>query len=268
MTEAAKNLAQVETIPQEEKPRTDAQRMIAVIEQATVNPDVTPEKLRQMLDIQLVVMDRQAKIEFDEAMAQCQSDMAELRILKKAENKQTDSNYAKHEAICAAIKPVYTKHGFRLSFAEGKPDLDGEIRVHCTVTHRMGHSEAYWMDLPADSAGIKGTVNKTPIHAKGSTFSYGRRYLTLMIFDLATYDDNDGNRPPQSVELITEEQVNQLHSKATEHGILDDFKKWLTSAIKVKTIEDIPAAAFNVVSKKLDQSIKARSKSKEKKNAE
>jgi hypothetical protein len=150
--------------------------------------------MKQLLDVQITIMDRQAKIEFDEAMAECQAEMADVRIIKNATNKQTNSSYANHEIICAAIKPIYTRHGFRLSFSEGKAEIESEIRITCAVTHKKGHTEKFWIDLPADGAGIKGSVNKTPIHAKGSTFSYGRRYLTLMIFDLATYDDNDGNQ--------------------------------------------------------------------------
>ena len=39
-----------------------------------------------------------------------------------------------------------------------------------------------------------GTVNKTKIHASGSTLSYGRRYLLKLIFNLTTVDelDDDG----------------------------------------------------------------------------
>lgn len=236
--------------------KTDTQRMIAVIESASINPEVNPEKMRQLLDVQMTIMDRQAKIEFDQAMAECQSEMSNLRILKEADNQQTRSSYAKHESICAAIKPVYTKHGFRLSFSEGKSETEGEIRVNCNVTHRQGHAEHYWIDLPTDSAGIQGKVNKTPVHAKGSTFSYGRRYLTLMIFDLATYDDNDANRPP--VERITDDQVNILYAKADENGVMEPFMKWLRGTMKVDSIADISVAAFETVDKKLDASIKAR----------
>lgn len=214
---------------------TDSSRMISIIDQAAQNPNVDPDKMQKLLDVQLTIMDRQAKIEFDEAMAACQAEMADLRIVKNATNDQTRSTYAKHEAICAGIKPVYTKHGFRLSFSEGKAEIESEIRINCTVTHNKGHSEHYWIDLPADNAGIKGNINKTPVHAKGSTFSYGRRYLTLMIYDLATYDDSDAYT---EIEYITEEQAADI--KALEEEVGADHGKFC-QYMKVTAISDIRA---------------------------
>jgi hypothetical protein len=43
-------------------------------------------------------------------------------------------------------------------------------------------------------------VNKTQVHALGSTSSYARRYLVCMIFNVTTEDDNDGNRRKDEVE--------------------------------------------------------------------
>lgn len=227
--------------------------MMRVIEAAVMSPEVDAGKMKQLLDIQITIMDREAKQAFSAAMASCQKEMP--LIVRTAENQQTNSSYAKHEVICKMIKPVYTKHGFSLTFHEGKADVDGEIRTICDVEHEMGHSKQYYIDLPKDNAGIKGNVNKTPVHAKGSTFSYGRRYLTLMIFDLATYDDNDANVAP----TITEEQVLILHSKITDNNIpLDKFLAY----IKTQDIGAIPAKAFDYVNRELDATIKNRQSKK------
>jgi hypothetical protein len=41
---------------------------------------------------------------------------------------------------------------------------------------------------------MRGSPNKTAIHGFGSAMSYGRRYLLLLIFNLAMrHEDNDGN---------------------------------------------------------------------------
>lgn len=60
--------------------------------------------------------------------------------------------------------------------------------------HVGGHCKRYEGDFPLYKAGAKGNDNKTAIQATGSTFSYARRYLTYLIFNLTVADeDTDGN---------------------------------------------------------------------------
>jgi len=164
--------------------------LLAVIQKASTDPNTDVEKLERLYQLYERDQVRIAQQAFSEAMSVCQSEMPS--VARKAENKQTQSKYAAYEAICEAITPIYTKHGFSLSFSEDTPEVNTEIRTKCVVKHKDGHSETHFIDLPVDNAGIKGNVNKTEIHGRGSTFSYARRYLTLMIFNLSTKDDDDG----------------------------------------------------------------------------
>jgi len=66
-------------------------------------------------------------------------------------------------------------------------------RTVAIVTHAAGHNKRHHIDLPPDDSGAKGNVNKTGVQAAGSTNAYARRYLSLMIFNVSTEDDNDGN---------------------------------------------------------------------------
>lgn len=132
----------------------------------------------------------QARRAYAEAMRAVQNEAPTIE--RKATNSQTNSQYAKLEAINAGLVPVYTLHGFSLSFSEGKSEKPGHVRIDCDVSHNAGHTEHKWLELPLDDAGIKGVTNKTPIHATGSTYSYGRRYLTCLIFNVSTGDDDDG----------------------------------------------------------------------------
>jgi len=126
---------------------------------------------------------------YNAAMANAQANMP--AILKTKINRQTNSRYADLGDIIKLIKPVYTDNGFSLSFNEGKADIDTEIRVIGICSHKAGHSETFFTDLPVDDAGIKGNVNKTGVHGKASTISYGQRYLTKMIFNLALDEEDD-----------------------------------------------------------------------------
>ena len=141
--------------------------------------------------------DREAKQAFNDAMARAQGEM--LPITNNAYNDHTKSGYAKLEAIDRAITPIHTKYGLSISYDtetknEADPIPEGLIRTVAIVAHAGGHERRYHIDLPADDAGSQGTKNKTGVQARGSTNAYARRYLKLMVFNLSTFNDNDGNR--------------------------------------------------------------------------
>jgi len=231
-----------------------------VIERVATNPDADIEKMERLYAMRERELDRIAEQQYSAAMARAQEALPV--VLRESKNLQTQSKYAKEDAISKAIKPIYTKEGFSLSFDTGESPLPEHIRVICYVRHSGGYTEEKHIDYPYDLTGIKGTTNKTKIHAYKSTVSYARNTLTCMAFNVATGDDDDGNAAGGTLsEPITEEQATALHAKADEHGVLDKFMKWLSGApMKVKSISDIRADRLELVEKALDKSIKAREK--------
>lgn len=163
--------------------------IISLVDKALTSPEIDVEKMKAMLDVQERIYDKNAQIEFNAAMAKCQKEMP--AIAKTAENLQTNSKYAKYETIVIDTKPIYTKHGFSISFSEGEAKQDNHIRVEAEVMHSNGHVKQYHSELPKDDSGIKGTVNKTQVHAKASTYSYAKRYLFCMIFNIALANEDD-----------------------------------------------------------------------------
>ncbi len=184
---------------------------VQMVEKLATNTDIDADKLEKLVDVQLKVMAENARSQFNAALSQVQANLP--AVARDAANDQTRSKYARHETIAAAIKPVYTQHGFSTSFSQADGP-EGFIRIAGTLRHIGGHDEQYFIDLPLDDKGIKGSVNKTALHATGSTFTYGRRYLTCMMFDVAVGDDNDGNAPPPP--SLTEEEQADLYAKAEE----------------------------------------------------
>jgi hypothetical protein len=228
---------------------------LEMIERVATNPEIDADKIQKILDMQIQVMDRTARDEFYAAMNRVQ---AELPIVaREAFNSQTKSKYAKIESIAKAIKPVYTKEGFSMSFGQGKSDFEGYIRITGVLRHSSGHAEdEYHIDLPVDDCGIKGTKNKTMVHATGSTLTYGRRYLTCMIFNVATEDDTDGNKPfePPAVKVISDPQIKQIKEMVEAAGEdTEKFLKWC----KAESIESIPAHKYAWVVKRLNEKIDA-----------
>ncbi len=163
--------------------------MMALIERVACDPNADVLKLEKMLDMQERIFDKNAQIAFNQAMTACQADMP--AVVKDAENKQTNSRYAKYETIIKTARPCYTKHGFALSFGQGDNASEKHIRVTCDVSHTAGHVRHYFMDMALDDAGIKGVTNKTEVHARGSSFSYAKRYLFCMIFNVPIADEDD-----------------------------------------------------------------------------
>ena len=204
---------------------TQRDTFVAMVERLAANPDVDPDKMQKLVDMQMQIMDRNAKTSFYDAMNLVQAGIPS--VLPDSRNPQTHSDYASLRAISAAIKPIYTAEGFSASFSEGKSDKEDHIRVDGLLRHRDGHSESdYKADLPLDKTGMKGSVNKTDIHAAGSTFTYGRRYLTCMMFDVAVGFDLDGNQPDGSPIRDHFEIIAQIKQHIADDEPEKALKEW------------------------------------------
>lgn len=213
----------------------DPTSLVAMLERLAVNPDVDADKMNRILDVQERILAKQAESEFNASMAAAQQEMGP--IAADAENKQTKSKYASYFALDKALRPIYTKHGFALSFDEGDSPKPDYVRELCHVSHRGGHTRTYKTDLPADGKGAKGGDVMTKTHATGSAKSYGKRYLLKDIFNVAIGEDDDDGNSAGAV-LITEEQVADLEAKIDEVGATKE--KFLKVA-KVESLHHIRA---------------------------
>lgn len=178
------------------QPNPVPSNLMAVIERAAKDPTIDITKMERLLAMQERIVARHAEEEFNAAMSAAQQEMP--RVKRDAKNPQTQSKYARLETLNETAIPIYTKHGFSLSFGTADCPVADNLRITCVVSHRGGHSRNYQLDLPNDCLGPKGLPSKTKVHGAGSTFSYGRRYLTLLIFNITLSDeDDDGNRGMQ-----------------------------------------------------------------------
>lgn len=167
---------------------------VDLFERLARDPSVDVDKFERLMAMHERVTARLAEEAFNAAMSHAQTAMRP--VAADADNPQTRSKYASYAALDRALRPLYTQHGFGLSFdtAEGAPDQ--WVRVLCYVTHAGGHARTYHVDMPADGKGAKGGDVMTRTHAVGAAMSYGMRYLLKMIFNVAVgEDDRDGNAP-------------------------------------------------------------------------
>lgn len=214
--------------------------ILDIVSRAASDPSTDVSKMEKLLEMYERISARNAEVAFNQSMKAAQEEMP--KILRNKENQQTNSRYADLEKVNEAIVPVYTRHGFSLSFGTADCPLQGHYRVTCLVSHVAGHSRSYQADIPADMTGMKGNQNKTATHGFGSTMSYGRRYVTLLVFNITlTNEDQDGN---QGGETLTDEQIANIQALLTETG--SDKGKFLRF-VKFESLDQIPAKKYSEI---------------------
>lgn len=213
------------------------------------------DELAKLMDLQERYERDKARKAYMAAMKACKENLP--IVVRDAENTHTRSRYAKLENVSQKIDPTITSHGFSLSYGTEESNQPEHVRVICDCMHDGGHSQRYQLDCPYDTAGAKGTANKTAIQGMGSTISYGRRYLKLMIFDITVADeDNDG----QDGAMLTGDQIASINSLLDALSFTDDqFRRFLTWA-GAESLDKVPAKKFDSAIKRLTDTLYKRAK--------
>ena len=182
--------------PQEPAIQNEAGALISMIERAARDPSVDVAKMERLFDMQERAEKRRSETAFNAAMADAQAQLEPVG--RGTDNKFLGTKYADLAALSQQCTPIIAAHGFGLSFGTGEAKIPSAVRVVCDVTHKGGHSKRYECELPLDIGGKDGKSNKTALQAFGSTTTYGRRYMMMLIFNVATAIlDSDGNAPRQ-----------------------------------------------------------------------
>lgn len=186
---------------------------IEIVARAAADPNVDADKMERLYALMERQQQHQAEVAFNDAMSAAQGKMG--RISADATNPQTRSKYATYGKLDHALRPIYSSHGFSLSFDSTDSPKEDHARFLCYVSHSAGHTRTYRIDMPVDGKGAKGNDVMTKTHAVGSGASYGMRYLLKMIFNVAVgEDDDDGNAAGGAVLTPAEEKANSWISRA------------------------------------------------------
>ena len=208
-----------------------AATILEVISRASADPATDVDKLERLLTMYERITARESAQAFSTAMNLAQEEMGQ--VSRDASNPQTRSKYASFEALDRAMRPIYTKHGFSVSYDTGDAPHELMVRVIAKITHKDGHMEVRQLDMPADGKGAKGNDVMTKTHATMSAVSYGRRGLLKMIFNIAEGDD-DGNAAGGNT--ISADQVDDLR-KLIELSKSDEAD--VTKYLKVDNLESL-----------------------------
>jgi len=190
------------------------------------------DQLQILQDMYFKDMARKAEISFNLAMNAVQAEVG--RIAPNLTNPQTRSKYASYDKLDAVLRPLYTRHGFSLSFSDEDSPKPEHIRIICYVSHLEGHTRIYRKDMPVVTTGIKGNEMMTPTHATGSADSYAKRYLVKDIFNIAIgEDDNDGNG--QAISPIEADRLQEWVDSITGSASFEELEHHFREAYKANT---------------------------------
>jgi len=217
---------------------------LAVIERAAFNPDVDVDKMQRLLDMQERILNKNAEIAFNQAMARLQPNLPTIHKATKGHN----TKYAKYEDIDKQLRPYYTSEGFSISFTSKKNE-SGTETYYGTLSHQEGHSRTAEIDLPADNSG-----GKNAIQAKGSTISYAKRYLLTMLLNVITTDEDDDGYKGGTT-FITEGEVKVLDDMIKKSGA---NKEKFLEHIGIKSLEELPENKFKEAETALNAKLKAK----------
>jgi hypothetical protein len=166
--------------------------MQSFVERVVCDPSIDVNKLEQVFALQERVADREARRQFAAAMNALQREMPQVTKDAISQNRR----YATYEAVDAAIRPYYTKHGFSVSFTVHA--ANNRIRVGCKVKHIGNHEETeHELESGPDMSGARGQATKTEVQGVGSVVTYLKRYTIMAAFAVALQDDetdDDGER--------------------------------------------------------------------------
>lgn len=224
---------------------------LQVLMQTALDKGADADTMERLLAMSERIQDRQAKQEFWAAFHEARAEMPPIK--SRGWNDSTKSAFPFLEDIKAKIEPICHKWGFSMMMSSDVSPLEGHTRLVMTLAHIGGHTETRHADIPLDSTGMKGTQNKTNVHATGSAFTYGERYLIKLVWNLTIMKnpaDDDGNAAgeiPESV--ITEDQALTLETMGNDAGV--NWDKFL-EYFKVTKVENLSVRQYPMAVKMIE----------------
>jgi hypothetical protein len=197
------------------------------------------EAIEKLMALHERMSDRQAAIEFNQALADFQSECPPIRKTSTASIVTTGGGqygykYAELDEIARTTRPLLTKHG--LSYTWDSKAVEGLLEVVCTVRHVGGHSQTATFATPIDSPSKMSAQQKV-----GAALTFARRQSLIQALGLTTADpDKDG----ALVEKISHEQALNIEDEIARVGA--DRARFL-KYLGVSSVAEIPLSAHERV---------------------
>jgi len=206
------------------KVRSESKSIIEIAKECAMDPRVDAGKMQAIL-----TMAREEQTRIDDRifqLAKFEVQKAMPPITRDSLNQHTKSKWARLEKISAIADPIIRRNGFSLSYDSADCPIPDHYRITCDVTHTpTGYTKHYFIDVGMDSAGAKGGGTKSLAQGSGSSVTYARRFLKVMIFDINIVgEDFDGSRftlEPRHIESGDSVGVKVIDARDTETTTTD-----------------------------------------------
>ena len=143
--------------------------------------------------------ERQARIDFDNALNTCQAKIARLAPNQGRKSRKTatenDIFWLDYAGLDKAVRPIYLEEKFSISFSELDETRAGYVGMRATLS-RGGISREYvkWLTTTPAFEGMP------KADAEASAASRAKRYLMLQIFNVAVGIDSDEKAPYEGID--------------------------------------------------------------------
>lgn len=199
-----------------------------------MNQGADLDRLERLMAMQERWEANEARKAFVVALAAFKADPPELHKNKQVKfttgKGTTEYKHATLDEVALQIGAAMAPHG--LSFRWNVEQAPGQVRVTCTLTHILGHSEAVTMVGAADDSG-----SKNPIQAVGSTVTYLQRYTLLAASGMAVKDqDNDG---AGVLSFEVEENCQRIAEAKTLQELEATFREVYKKAMATKNLRAV-----------------------------
>lgn len=211
-----------------EQPKLPAEptNLLSLIREITSAPDADQRvaTLRELLAIRREEEQREAERELDEALASLDIPIVKKNgkiPLKDKDGNEREVSFAKWPDIYRILKPILKEHHLGISFTAPKRSIDGGGSDMKGRVFRKGAFREAEISLPLDTG-----PGRNNIQALGSSISYGKKYLTFMLLNVATEDEDDDGAGLK--DFISTEEAAEVDLLLRETGAdREKFLKWI-----------------------------------------
>lgn len=221
IVEPAFSRAEDRSMPTMQPVDASPMNMLAVAVQKGMDPDT----IKSLMDLRDRYEAGEAKKAYVDAMAAFKANAP--TVTKDRANAQYGSRYTSIGNLVNTINAALSEHGLSASWSI---DQEKGIKVTCTLTHRLGHSESTSMTGPLDTSGAK-----NPLQQVKSTVTYLKIATFEAIVGVASSDgnlDDDGNGARGKAKGMDEGAIADYIAAMEEAADLPALQKTFNGAYK------------------------------------
>lgn len=175
------------------------------------NPDIDPQKIEHLMNLQIKMEERQAEKAFYDAMASFQGECPVIPRNKKTDFESRGGNkvkydYAPLDQIVSIVKPILMKNGLSFTFTVS-PKEDATTEVVTTVYHKEGFRKDF--SYTYDSIHDDGRMNAS--QRRKSALTYAKRAALENALGVVTANEDDDAKR-SSERLASQDQIEVISS--------------------------------------------------------